>query len=157
VSQSAITSNIEIRMSAPWPVRLRPISASRMDACAVALGSAGDRGEAALGLDQQVIGLAVGIGAGVAISGDRAHDQLRIVLAQPLAREAEFVHRAGLQILQQNVGARDQPFQLCAAVLGGEVDHGGILAALCRGVVATGEIALGPLDLDDMGARIGQA
>ncbi len=47
------------------------------------------------------------------------------------------------------------------------IDHGGILAAvepdeiaalaLRRGIVAAGEVALGPLDLDDMGAGIGQA
>ena len=36
VSQSAITSNIEIRISAPLPVRPRAISASRIEACAVA-------------------------------------------------------------------------------------------------------------------------
>ena len=34
--QSAITSNIEMRISAPLPVRPRAISASRIDACAVA-------------------------------------------------------------------------------------------------------------------------
>jgi len=36
VSQSAITSNIEMRMSAPLPLRVRAISASRMAAWAVA-------------------------------------------------------------------------------------------------------------------------
>ena len=102
-SQSAITSNIEIRMSAPLPVRPRAISASRIAACAVApvamstigdadarraLRPAGDRGEPALGLDQQIIGLAVGVGAVVAIAGDRAADQRRIILAQPLAAKS---------------------------------------------------------------------
>jgi len=36
VSQSAITSNIEILISAPLPLRDRAIRASRMAACAVA-------------------------------------------------------------------------------------------------------------------------
>ncbi len=75
-----------------------------------AFGAAGDGGEAALGLDQQVIGLAMGIGAGVAIAGDGDADQPRIVLAQPLAGEAELVHRAGLEVLDQHVGGGDQLF-----------------------------------------------
>ena len=168
-------------MSAPLPVRPRAISASRIAACAVApvaistiemptrdgpSGSAGDRGQPALGLDQEVIGLAVRIGAVVAIAGDGAADQRRIILAQALQREAELVHRAGLEVLQQHVGAGDQLFQRGAAFLGGEIDHHGILAAvepdeiaalaLGRGVIAAGEIALGPLHLDDMGAGIRQ-
>ena len=181
-SQSAITSNIEMRMSAPLPVRVRANSASRIAACAVApvaistigdadprrpLRAAGDRGEPALGLDQQIIGLAMRVGALVAIAGDGAADQRRIVLAQPLAREAELVHRAGLEVLQQHVGARDQRLELRAAFLGGEIDHHRLLAAvepdeiaalaLGRRVIAAGEIALGPLDLDDGGAGIRQA
>ncbi len=36
VHQSAITSNMEMRMSAPLPVRPRAISASKIAACAVA-------------------------------------------------------------------------------------------------------------------------
>ena len=130
------------------------------------LGTAGDRGKAALGLDQEIIGLAFGIGAGVAIAGDRAADQRRIILSQPLQREAELVHRAGLEVLQQHVGARDQLFERGAAFLGGEIDHHGILAAVepdeiaalafCGGVIAAGEIALGAFDLDDMRAGIRQ-
>ncbi len=81
----------------------RPISASRIAACAVApvaistmdrptrdgaFRAAGDRGQTAFGLDQQVIGLAVGIGAVVAIAGDGAADQRWIILAQPFAAKS---------------------------------------------------------------------
>ena len=84
----------------------------------------------ALGLDQHVVGLAMGVGAVVAIAGDGAADQLWIILAQALPRETELVHRAGFQVLQQHVGAGDQRFQAGAALLGGEIDDHGILAAV---------------------------
>ena len=168
-------------MSAPLPVRPRAISASRIAACAVApvaistighadprrpFRPAGDRGEPALGLDQEIIGLAVGVGAVVAIARNGAADQRRIILPQALQREAELVHRAGLQVLQQHVGAGDQLLQRRAAFLGREIDDHGILAAvepdeiaalaLGRGIIAAGKIALRPLHLDDMRAGIRQ-
>ena len=181
-SQSAITSNIEMRMSAPLPVRVareqrfqdrgmrggagRDIDDGDADAGS-AFRSAGDRGKAALGLDQQIIGLAILVRAFVTVAGDGAADQRRIILAQPFAREAELVHRAGLEILQQHVGAGDQRLELLAAALGGEIDGNRLLAAvepdkiaaLTLGglVVTAGEIALGALDLDDGGAGIRQA
>ena len=46
-----------------------------------ALRTAGDRGEPALGLDQEIIGLAMRVGAVVAIARDGAADQRRIILA----------------------------------------------------------------------------
>ena len=170
-----------MRMSAPLPVRAardqrfqdrgmrggagRDIDDRDADARR-AFRAAGDRGEAALGLDQEIIGLAMRIGAVVAIAGDGAADQRRIILAQALQREAELVHRAGLEVLQQHVGACDQLLELGAAFLGGEIDDHGILAAVepdeiaalafGGGVIAAGEIALGALDLDDMRAGIGQ-
>jgi len=90
-----------------------------------------------------------------------------MVLFQALEREAELVHRAGLEVLQENVRARDQLFEGLAALLGREIDHHRILAAvepdeiaalaLGSRVIAAGEIALRPFDLDDMRAGIGQA
>ena len=131
-----------------------------------AVRSAGDRGKSAFGLDQQVVGLAVRVGAVVAIAGDGAADQLGVVLAQAFQREAELVHRTGLEVLDQDVGAGDQVFEIRATFAGGEVDHHGILAAvepdeiaalsLCRRIVAARKIAFRPLHLDDMGARVGQ-
>ena len=46
-----------------------------------AFGAAGDRGKAALGLDQEIVGLAIGIGAVVAIARDGAADQRRIIFS----------------------------------------------------------------------------
>ena len=54
------------------------------------LRPAGDRGEPALGLHQQVVGLARRVGAALAVARHRAADQLRIVAPQPLDREAEL-------------------------------------------------------------------
>ena len=54
------------------------------------LRPAGDGGDAGLGLDQHVVGLARGVGAGVAVARDRADDQPRVVAAQPLDGEAEL-------------------------------------------------------------------
>src|SRR6185312_7359894 len=106
------------------------------------------------------------IGAIVAIAGYGAADQRRIIPLQSLEREAESVHRARLEVLQQHVGAGDQLLETAAAFAVGEIDDDGILAAvepdeiaalpLRRYVVSAREIALGPLDLDDMGAGIGQ-
>src|SRR5674476_521352 len=127
---------------------------------------AGDRGEPALGLDQEIVGLAMRIGAVVAIAGNGAADQLWIIPAQALQTKAELVHRAGFQVLQQHVGAGDQLFEAGAPFLGGEVDDSGILAAVepdeiaalaLRGrIIAAGKVALGALDLDDLGAGVGQ-
>jgi hypothetical protein len=112
------------------------------------------------------IGLAVSVGAVVAIARDGAADQRRIILSQAFQRKAELVHRARLQVLQQHVGAGDQRFQRRAAFFGGEIDHHGILAAvepdkvaalsLGRGVIAAGKVALRPLHLDDMRTGIRQ-
>src|ERR1700730_4277598 len=117
--------------------------------------TAGDRGEATLGLDQEIVGLAMGIGAVVAITADGAADQRRIVLAQAPQREAELVHRARLEVLNQHIRAGDQVFELLTALPGCEVDDHRILAAiepdeitalaLGRGIVAARNITLGPL------------
>ena len=40
------------------------------------------------GLDQQVVGLALRVRAALAVAGDRAADQPRIILAQPLERQS---------------------------------------------------------------------
>ena len=131
-----------------------------------AFRAAGDRGQTALGLDQEIVGLAIGIGPVVAVARDGAADQRRIIFSQAFQREAELVHRAGLEVLQQHVGACDQLFECGAAVLGGEIDHHGILAAvepdeiaalaLGGGVIIAGEIALRPFHLDDMRAGVRQ-
>src|SRR5713101_9726368 len=92
--------------------------------------TAGDRGEATLGLDQEIVGLAIGVGAVVAITRYGAADQRRMVPAQALQREAELVHRARLEVLNQHIRARDQVFEGLASLPGCEVDDHRILAAI---------------------------
>ena len=143
-------------MSAPLPEMPRAISAS-----------AGNRGQPAFGLNQQVIGLALRVRPRVAIARDRAADQSRIILAQSGRREAELIHRARLEILDQHVGFRDQVFQRGAAIGLREIDDARVLAAvepdeIARlafrgGVVTAREIALRAFDLDDMRAGVGKA
>ena len=131
-----------------------------------AVRPAGDRGKPAFGLDQQIVCLAMRVGALVAIAGDRAADQPWVILAQALQRKAELVHRTGFEVLQQDVGAGDQVLEFRAAILAGKVDDNGILAAVepdeiaaltfgCR-VVAARKITLRPLYFDDMSAGIGK-
>ena len=94
---SAVASNSESAIAALSPRALAPIERfedggvgveaaddiGERDADAAGrLGRAGHGGQAALGLDEQVVGLAVGIGAGVAIAADRAGDESRMAPAQ---------------------------------------------------------------------------
>ena len=71
------------------------------------LRRAGDRGEARLRLDQHVVGLAHGVRPALAVAGDRAADQPRMLAAQFRDRESELCHRAGFQVLHEHVGARE--------------------------------------------------
>ena len=108
----------------------------------------------------------MGVGTFVAIAGDGAADQRRIILFQAFKRKAELVHRAGFEILQQHVGARDQRFERGAPLFGREVDDHRILAAvepdeiaalaLGDGIIFAGKIAFGPFHLDDVGAGVGK-
>src|SRR5262245_8568693 len=109
-------------MSAPLPVRPRSMSASRIasyafmpvqmsttetptcaDGAAAALRRrrpAGDGGEPRLGLDQQVVGLALAVGAVVAVARDRAADQPRVTPAQVRDGKTQLGQRTGLQVLR---------------------------------------------------------
>jgi hypothetical protein len=128
---------------------------------------AGDRGDAGLGLDQHVVGLALGVGAGVAIARDRADDQPRVILAESFDGEAELGHRAGLEVLDEHVGLGQHGFEQRLVFRLGQIHHHGFLAAvepdeigalaLRQRVIAAREIALRPLDLDDARPRVGEA
>src|SRR5436853_7031513 len=95
-----------------------------------AVRPAGDGGKPAFGLDQQIVCLAMRVGPLVAIARDRAADQPWVILAQPLQRKPELVHRTGFEVLEQDVGAGDQVLELRAAILAGKVDYNGILATV---------------------------
>jgi len=90
-----------------------------------------------------------------------------MVPPQTLQRKAELIHRAGLEVLQQDIRARDQLFKAGAAFGGGEVDHQRMLAAIepdeitalsfRRRIVGPCEIAFRPFHLDHVRAGIRQA
>ena len=125
------------------------------------------RGDTGLALDDVVIGRLAAIGTAVAVAVQRRIDQARIARAHRLMREAEFFDLLRPHRMHENVGAIDQPPQR----LGGggllEIEHQRALAAVepheqrrhvrraRRAGVARG-IALGRLDLDDVGAHVAE-
>ena len=94
------------------------------------VGRPGDRGEPGLGLDQHVVGLARGVGAVLAVAGDRADDQPRMRAPQLVEREAELGGRAGLEVLHEHVGPGEHRRQHGLVVIAGEVEHQQFLAAV---------------------------
>ncbi len=130
-------------------------------------GPAGDRRQAGFRLNQQVVGLALGVGPALAIAGNRAADQPRIVLAQPRYGEAELGERAGLEVLHEHVGLGEHGLEQRLVVGLAEIEHHRLLAAIepdemCALavhdiIVGAGEIALRPLDLDDARTGVGHA
>ena len=130
------------------------------------LGTAGDASQPGLCLYQQVVGLAVAIGAFVAVAGDGAAHEARKSLAQGLDGKAELGERAGLEVLDQHVGLGEQRLEQALVVGLGEIGNDRFLAAvepdvvralaLDDVVVVAGEVALGPLELDHARAGIGE-
>ena len=86
--------------------------------------------------------------------------------AQARDRKAEPGQRAGLEVLHEHVGARQQDAQQALVVVLGEVEHDRFLAAIepheiralavHHVVIEAGEVAFRPLDLDDARTGIGQ-
>ena len=144
------------------------------DALRLAVRRAGEIHDAAHALRHQIVAGARGIGSVLAEAGDRAIDQARIVLAQARLVEPELGEPADLEVLDQHIGARGELFDDAAAFLALEIKLDRALAAIggmeiggaemrsagglderrppAAGVVA-GALAL---DLDDVGAKIGQ-
>ena len=144
------------------------------DAGRRAVGVAGQIHEAAHALRHQIVAGALGVGAVLAEAGHRAIDQPRVFRRQALVVEAELGEPADLEILDQHVRALGQLVHDAAAFLVLEVGFDRTLAAVggmeigradmlavgafdegrspAAGVVA-GALAL---DLDDVGAEVGQ-
>ena len=61
------------------------------------------------GVDDRRIGRQFRRWPGLAVSGDRTIDQFRIEPFQRVVVELQPAHHAGAKILDQHVGARDQP------------------------------------------------
>ncbi len=116
--------------------------------------SAGDGSEAGFGLDQQIVRLAPGIGTALAVTRDRAHDEARIIAAQPSGRKAKFAHGPRLEVLHQDIRFRQHGFEQRLVLGLGEIEHHGFLAAVKPDkigafavdeiVVAAGKIAFRP-------------
>ena len=131
------------------------------------VAAAGDREEPGLRLDQQIVGLALGCRPAVAIARDRAGDEARIGRAQLRRAEPEPLGGAWRQVLHEHVGLGDDPLQRFDRAVILEVERQAFLRAVGpdemagkaarAGVVGACEIAaVGPLDLDDARALVGQ-
>ena len=129
---------------------------------------AGDRHQPALGLGHEVVSRPAGRLAARAEAGDRAVDDARVARAHLLVADPEPVGAADLEVLDHRVGARAQLEGERAPLLLREVDRARALAAVDRQVVGrlpAGErrppgarlvTARGPLDLDHLGAEVGE-
>ena len=108
----------------------------------------------------------------LAVARDRAVDEARVLLAQPLVAHAEPVHHAGPERLEQHVVLAHQPQQHLAAALLLEVQPDRALAAVEReeqrrlrrvvGALVVGRrpadvvAHAGVLDLEHVGAEVGE-
>ena len=118
------------------------------------------------GMDDGRIGRQLRRGAGLAVARDRAIDQFRVERAQRLMIELQAAHHAGAEILDQDVRGCDQAAHRLCALLRFEVEHEALLAdielaegrgaAVAHRRAGPHRLALGGLDLDDLGAHVGQ-
>ena len=144
------------------------------DAGRRAVRHAGQVHEAAHALRHQVVAGALGVRPVLAEAGDRAIDQPRAFGAQALVVEPELGEPADLEVLDQDVGFGRQLLDDALAFLAFEVDFDRALAAIGGMEIGRADMAgrrrlqrrEGPttrivtgalaLDLDDVGAKIGQ-
>jgi len=118
-------------------------------------------------LHQQVVGLEVGQRPALAVAGDVAGDQPRVLGPQRRAAQAEPAGRSRRQVLDEDVGACDQAAHQHQVLRLLQIDAAGFLAAvepdeigalaLHVAVVAPREVALRPLQLDHPRPGVGQA
>src|SRR6516165_5729530 len=131
------------------------------------LAEAGGGGGAARALRDVLVDLAILVGAG-AEALDRGHDHARIGLVNVLPGQPHAVERAGREIFHQHVAVLDQPIEDLLALGMFGVDGDRALAAVEHGEIeavgafdvpqlAARDVAdAGPLDLDHVGAHIGE-
>ncbi len=155
-------------------VRDRHADLARM--AAVGVGEAGDRHEARLGLEHEVVAGAVGPGPGRAVAADAEVDERRVDLGQGRVVEAEPVEPADAEVLDEHVGAPQEAPQHGRAVGCLEVEPDRALVAVDRevvrggpGIVRPGQsradpwraprprpVPVGRLDLDHVGPEVGE-
>ena len=139
-----------------------------------AVGVAGHAHDAADALRHEIVAGARRRRPGLAEAGHRAIDQSRIVSRQARVIEAELLQAADLEILDQHVGARHQFLDDALALGRGEIGLDRALAAIGAMKIGGAEMTAvgrldegrtpgarvvagaGALDLDDVGAEIGE-
>ena len=142
------------------------------DALRVVGVGAGERHQAALALRDLVVPGPPALGPVVAEPADRQQDEPGVELVEPLDGEAEPVEHAGAEVLEQHVGAGDEPGQRLAALVGLQVEGHRLLVAVARQEVRRDRLVVGAhegrspatrlvaapggLDLDDAGAHVGE-
>ena len=122
-----------------------------------------------------VVAGALGVGAVLAVAGDRAEDDAGVGLAHALVADPEPVEHAGAEAVEDDVVALDQAQQRLAPLLALEVEPDRALAAVEREVERRARAQLlllvgavvgrrpadvvahaGVLDLEHLGAEVGQ-
>ena len=137
----------------------------------VVVGVAGAGHRPAHRVQREVGALEVAVRAGLPEVGDRGHDELRLHLAQHVVAEPQPLHDAGPVVLDQHVGGRDEVEQALAALVGAEIEDDAVLVGVEEqehaGAIEPGHVAeergqgpsgvaAGPLDLDHLGAGVGE-
>jgi len=134
------------------------------------VGAPRDRGEAGDGLDQEVLAGPRAVGARLAVARGGDIDEPGVDGRHALPVEAEARHHARAEVLDEDVGALDQaPGDRLAlgaleiereaplvAVRGEEEDAHAVLVEVASGPVALPEPAARRLDLDHVGAEVGE-
>ena len=119
------------------------------------------------GLQREIVRGAAGIGAVLAEGADRAIDDARVLRGDRLVADAEARGDTGAERFDQHVGFAGETEEIGPALLALEVEHDALLAAahvaeeyrgarVGRQDVTAGIALAGRLDLDHLGAVIGQ-
>lgn len=127
----------------------------------------GHRDQAGFGLDEQVVGLGIAVGAARAVAGHRAGDQPRPGRADRGRAEPEPFGDTGREVLHEHVGAVEQrrhdrlrgvALEVEGDALLGAVEPDEVAGLAVHGlVVGAGEVAAArPLDLEHARPEVGQ-
>ena len=144
------------------------VGRSHPDELRLAVGSVGlHRGQARVGLDHRVVGTLGRIRPGGPETGQRRVDEIVTAFAQRFVAEAEAVHHAGTEVLDDDVGPTGQLPGDLAPAFGVEADRDRALATVA-GLVQRGDAVdrdpdpardvadTGTFDLDHGCALIGE-
>ena len=103
--------------------------------------------------------------------GDRGPDQVGVVLGEIFVVEAEFFEFALVVGIDHDIGGFDEAAEVGLPLAGGKIDHDAALGGVVvpeiealfgvgdivhEGFVAAGRVAFGRLELDHVGAHVGE-